>query len=168
MRRLLSKNSLWSAMVLFFVTAFLAGSQGTTLAAGNRLDGTAATPVTIERQGPQTGQFKANELTVNFRQVISGNSMQLSGTVRFGIPIVANYSTVRTFELGVILADAQGNVLQRQMLTTAYNTDVNDLVKFTQTVPITAQATAMVFSYSGQAYGPGSTPTNFWLEPVTK
>jgi hypothetical protein len=169
MKWLRVKNSLSVLMVLFMAGACLAVCRGPALAAsGSRLDTSAATPVVLGRQGPQTGQFQANELTVNYKYVFSGNSMQLSGIVQFATPIVANYSVVRTFELGLALADAQGNVLGQQSLTTAYDTDVNDSVKFTGTILVPSQAASMVFTYSGQAYGPGSTPTNFWLDPIKK
>jgi len=169
MKTLRSRNSLWSLMVLFLAMAFLAGIRGTTAAAqAKRLDGKAVNPVTIGREGPQSGRFTANELNVEYKYVFSGSNMQLSGSVRFASPIAANYSVVRTFELGLILADAQGNVLHRQMLTTAYDNNVNDAIPFTHTVLVPPQATVMVFSYSGQAYGPGTSPTNFWLDPVTK
>jgi hypothetical protein len=75
---------------------------------------------------------------------------------------------VQTFQLGLALADAQGNVLGQQGLATAYDKNVGDTINFSASVAVSAQTASMAFTYTGQAYAEGSggpDPTNFYFYP---
>jgi len=127
-----------------------------------------ANQIVLNAQGQQSGQSNAPDLTVTYTCVRTGGNMQLSGNVQFGMSIQGNYAVVQTFQLGVVLADAQGNVLGEQQLTSAFDTNVGDTINFNTTVAVPAQTASMAFTYNGQAFDAGrggSNPTNFWFYP---
>ena len=121
----------------------------------------------LDAQGQQSGQFNAPDLTVNYTYSRTGGAMQISGNVQFGTSIQGNFTVVQTFQLGLALADAQGNVLGEQGLTSVFSNNVDDAINFSATVAVPAQTAAMAFTYSGQAYEAGRdpNPTNFWFSP---
>lgn len=146
-------------LVLLMAGAFNVYGQGQTL--------NPSAQIALNRQGDQ-GQFNGPDLSVNYAYVRTGGNMQLTGNVQFGMTIQANYAAVQTFQLGLALADAQGNVLGQQQITGAFDNNVGDTIKFNTPVAVPPQAAFMAFSYSGQAYaaGPGGPdPTNFWFSP---
>ena len=123
--------------------------------------------IALNPQGDQ-GQFRGPDLSVNYAYVLTGGDMQLTGNIQFGMTIQANYADVQTFQLGLALADAQGNVLGQQQITSAFDNNVGDTMKFNTSVVVPPQTAFMAFTYSGQAYAAGSggpDPTNFWFSP---
>ncbi len=149
-------------IILFMAGASKVHGQGQTL--------NPASQIVLSAQGQQSGQFNAPDLTVNYTYVRTGGDMQLTGNIQFGMTIQANYAVVQTFQLGLALADAQGNVLGQQGLTTAFASNVGDTINFSKSVAVPPQAASMAFTYTGQAYaaGPGGPdPTNFYFYPFT-
>ena len=127
-----------------------------------------ANQIVLNAQGQQSGQFNAPDLTVNYTYVRSGSDMQLNGTIQFGMTIQANYAGVQTFQLGLALADGQGKVLGQQQITSAFDNNVGDTIKFNTPVVVPPQTAFMAFTYSGQAYAAGSggpDPTNIRFSP---
>jgi hypothetical protein len=149
-------------LILLLAVAFAVEGQGKAL--------NPASQIVLNAQGQQSGQFNAPDLTVNYTYTRTGGNMQLTGNVQFGMTIQANYAVVQTFQLSVALADAQGNVLGEQGITTASDNNVGDTINFSTSVTVPAQTASMAFSYTGQAYAAGrggSDPTNFWFSPFT-
>jgi len=149
-------------LILIMAGAFKVYGQGQTL--------NPAYQIVLNPQGQQSAQFNAPDLTVNYTYVRSGGNMQLTGNVQFGMTIQANYAIVQTFQLGLALADAQGNVLGQQGLATSYDHNVSDTINFSTSVAVPAQTASMAFTYTGQAYEEGSggpDPTNFYFYPFT-
>ncbi len=148
-------------LILLMAGAFNAGGQGQTLNPANQ--------IVLNAQGQQSGQFTAPDLTVNYTYVRSGGNMQLTGNVQFGMTIQANYAVVQTFQLGLALADAQGNVLGQQGLATSYDHNVGDTINFSTSVTVPPQTASMAFTYTGQAYAEGGNPdpTNFYFYPFS-
>jgi hypothetical protein len=149
-------------LILFMAWASGVHGQGQTLNPANQ--------IVLSAQGQQSGQFNAPDLTVNYTCVRTGGDMQLTGNIQFGMTIQANYAVVQTFQLGLALADAQGNVLGQRGLATAYASNVGDTINFSSSVAIPPQTAAMAFTYTGQAYaaGPGGPdPTDFYFYPFT-
>ena len=148
--------------ILLMAVAFTVFGQGKTLNPANQ--------IALNAQGQQSGQFNAPDLTVNYTYVRTGGEMQLTGDVQFGMTIQANYSVVQSFQLGLALADAQGNVLAEQGVTTGFDNNVGDTINFSKSVVVPPQTASMAFTYTGQAYASGrggSDPTNFWFSPFT-
>ena len=163
MKAIIAGCSFSVLLILLTAGAFKVEGQGKTI--------NPASQIALNAQGQQSGQFNAPDLTVNYTCVRTGSDMQLTGNVQFGMTIQANYSVVQTFQLGLALADAQGNVLGEQGVTTAYDNNVGDTINFSTSVVVPAQTASMAFTYTGQAYASGSSggpdPTNFSFYPFT-
>ena len=162
MKAIIAGFSFSVLLILLTAGAFKVEGQGKTINPANQ--------VALNAQGQQSGQFNAPDLTVNYTYVRTGGDMQLTGNIQFGMTIQANYAVVQTFQLGLALADAQGNVLGQRGLATAYASNVGDTINFSSSVAIPPQTAAMAFTYTGQAYaaGPGGPdPTNFYFYPFT-
>ena len=163
MKAIIAGFSFWVLLILLMAGAFKVDGQGQTLNPANQ--------IVLNAQGQQSGQFNAPDLTVNYTYVRSGSDMQINGSIQFGMAIQANYAVVQTFQLGLALADAQGNVLGQQGLATAYANNVGDTINFSTSVVVPPQAASMAFTYTGQAYASGSSggpdPTNFSFYPFT-
>jgi hypothetical protein len=145
-------------LILLLAGVFISICRGQTLNPANQ--------ITLSAQGQQSDKFTAPDLTVNYTYTRTDGDMQITGTVQFGMNIQGNYAVVQTFQLGLALADAQGNVLRQQGLTTAFDSNVGDAINFSTTVTVPAQAASMAFTYTGQAYSGGSGgATNFWFSP---
>jgi hypothetical protein len=147
-------------LILLAVAVFTVAARGETLKADAR--------IALDAQGQHSGKFSAPDLTVNYTYARTGTDMNLSGTVRFDMPIRANYAVVQTFRLDLALADAQGNVIGQQGLASASDNDVGDPVSFSATVAVPEQTASMAFTYTGEAFAadPGDPdPTNFWFYP---
>ncbi|MGO9689997.1 MAG: hypothetical protein ACLP2X_15835 [Syntrophobacteraceae bacterium] len=163
MKAIVAGFSFTVLLILLMTGAFKVYGQGKAL--------NPASQIALNAQGQQAGQFNAPDLTVNYTYVRTGGDMQLTGNVQFGMTIQANYSVVQTFQLGLAMADAQGNVLGEQGVTTAYDNNVGDTINFSTSVVVPAQTASMAFTYTGQAYASGSgggpDPTNFSFYPFT-
>jgi hypothetical protein len=152
------------------IGVLLTGCQGTMLSTTNK--GQTIKPsaqINLVKTGPQSGQFSDGYVTVNYKYTVAAGNLQMSGVVQFGTALIANFLVVQTFELGLLVGDAQGKVLMQQGLTTAGETDVSSSVNFNTPVVLPPQAAIMAFSYNGTAYGSGGeSPTSFWADPVER
>jgi hypothetical protein len=118
----------------------------------------------LKTGGEQTGQYKADEFTIDYRYSRTGDQFKISGTVRFSYSMQGNFTTVNTFSLVLLLADGQGTILGQQPLTTAYDQDTRDPVTFEKTTTIPYPTAMMAFNYTGAASGEGGagSPSAFW------
>jgi hypothetical protein len=147
-------------LILSMAVAFTVSGQGKMLNPANK--------IVLNTQGQLSGQFNAPDLTVNYTYIRTGGEMQLTGNVQFGMTIQANYSVVQTFQLGLALADGQGNVLAEEGITTGFDNNVGDTINFSKSVVVPAQTASMAFTYTGQALAAGrggADPTNFYFYP---
>jgi hypothetical protein len=126
--------------------------------------------IIVKGGGQQTGQYRSDELVVNYEYVRHGDSLKISGVVRFSDSIQGLFSTVSTFNLALVLADPRGIVLAQQGLTTAHNHKVGEPVAFSTTMVIPSQTASMAFRYTGAAAGSGKdgSPSPFWHDPVAR
>jgi hypothetical protein len=149
---------------------YLTGCQGMKLSPTNV--GQTIKPsarIGLVKTGQQSGQFSDGYVTVNYKYSAAGGNLQMTGVVGFGSAISGNFQIVQTFDLGLLLGDAQGRVLMQQGLTAATETNVSGSVNFKMPVVLPAQATTMAFTYNGMAYGGGGeSPTSFWTDPVER
>jgi len=147
-------------LIVVMTCAFAVVARGETLKPADE--------IALSDQGQHSGQFTAPDLSINYTYDRNGGNIQLNGTIQFRTNIQANFTAVQTFQLGLALADARGNVLEQQGLTTAYDSDVGDAINFSKTVTVPPGVASMAFTYTGQAYEAGSggpDPTNFWFYP---
>jgi hypothetical protein len=81
------------------------------------------------------------------------------------------FAVVQTFQLSLVPADAQGNVLRQQAIASSYGSNVDDTINFDTMVDVPPQTASMAFTYTGRAYSSGrgnSDPTNFRFYPFDK
>ena len=148
------------AMALFIAVWHIiaAGAAAKTVSPENRLS--------IE-EPKQSGQWKSNDLTVEYSYSKTGGQLELSGDVRFAIYLVMGYGHLDNFRLGVVFLDQNGNVLQEIGLTT--NRDTLDPIHFKRTTNLPANAVSMAFTYQGKATsagGNGAGPISFNFYPI--
>ena len=153
--------------------AFLGGCQGSlnnipAQGQGQKLEDVKA--ILLGDTGRQTGQYRTDDLTVDWEYRRAGGSLQLSGVVRFSPALQNQIKFLGSFQLGLVLSDAQGNTLMDQGLTTAYGDSVSDPISFSTNLAVPPQAASMAFSYRGQAYGGdgGLNPIQFYEYPVAR
>jgi len=164
------KHPMRCLMSMLVMGFFLSGCQGTMLSTTNK--GQTIQPsarINLVRTGPQSGQFSDGYVTVNYQYTAASGNLQMSGVVRFGSALSGNFEVVQTFDLGLLVGDAQGKVLMQQGLTTAMEASVSSSVNFNTPVILPPQAATMAFSYNGMVYGGrGESPTSFWADPVER
>jgi hypothetical protein len=154
--------------VLLVLGAFLGGCQGSLLNTqerGQRVkDGK---QIQLSQSGEQTGQYRTEDLAIDYRYSRTGDKLQLSGTVRFNNSFQLMFPTVNAFSLALVLADTQGMILDQQGITTANGQKPTEPLSFSKTLVISSQTQSMAFRYTGVAYGGGSDKSrmNFWDVP---
>ena len=156
-------------LTLLVVGVFLTGCQGTMLNTTNV--GQTIKPsarIGLVKAGQQSGQFSDGYVTVNYNYTAASGNLQMSGVVQFGSAITGNFTGVQTFDLGLLLGDAQGRVLMQQGLTASPPINVSSSVNFNTNLLLPPQATSMAFTYNGTAYGTQGDPTSFWADPVER
>jgi len=114
-----------------------------------------------------SGQWKGNDLTVEYSYSRDRGKMDLSGNIRFADFMVLGYSNLLYFHLGAVFVDASGRVVQEIGLATSR--DSFDSVPFHQIINLPSNAVSMAFTYEGKAAegsDDGSGLTSFWHYPI--
>jgi hypothetical protein len=157
------------SLVLCVLCVFLSGCQGTL---GN-VQGRAiqySDRIVLQDGKQQSGEFRTNDLTVNYEYTRNGDSLQISGVIQLNYTMQSLFLTIRTFNLVLLLADNQGRITAEQGLTMASGASVRAPINFDKTIVLPSQTALMAFSYTGQVTGSGSdgSPSSFWHDPVTR
>ena len=156
---------------ILLLGAFLDGCQGSfnnTPVQGPQIEDVRV--ILLSETGHHTGQYRTDDLTVDFEYTRAEGSLQLSGVVRFSPVIQNQVKFLGSFHLGLVLSDTQGNTLIDHGITTTYGDSVSDPISFSTTLADPPQAASMAFSYSGKAYGGdgGLNPIQFYEYPVAR
>jgi hypothetical protein len=123
----------------------------------------AADRLSIE-QPLYSGQWKGNDLTVEYRYSKDQGQMDLSGNIRFSYSMTMGYTNLQDFRLGAIFLDKNGKVLQEIGLAT--NRNAFDPIPFNRRINLPSNAVFMAFSYQGKACDQGRGKTSFWFYPI--
>ncbi len=125
--------------------------------------------------GPQQGTFQSQYLTINYSYTFSQGQLTASGTLNFDDSLTMNYPGLRHFYLELVLADGQGNVIQRSMVTlqSGFTWGDNDALaasSFSAQLTVPAGAASMTFYYNGATQGSrgGGFGTSFWYDPMSR
>lgn len=124
--------------------------------------------IPLVENGVQRGRYTTLDLTVDYQYVRKGNTLQIAGNV-----IPADYLTrdsgLRYFNLGILLADADNNILEGRSLT---STGYGWSIAFNNTLRLPEEAENMVFvfTYTGRTVGggDGGGPWDFWEYPIVR
>lgn len=114
------------------------------------------------------GQYTSLDLTVDYQYVRKDDTLQISGKV-----LLADYltrdSSLRYFNLSILLADADNNIIDSRSLTSA---GYGGPIVFNKTLQLPPEAKNMVFAftYTGQTMGggDGGGPWDFWEYPIIR
>ncbi|SPF36666.1 conserved exported hypothetical protein [Syntrophobacter sp. SbD1] len=123
----------------------------------------AADRLSIE-QFRYSGQWKGNDLSVEYSYSKDQGQMDLSGNVRFSNSLIMGYTELKDFRLGAIFLDQNGKVLEQIGLAT--NRDSFDPIPFNRRINIPSNAVFMAFSYQRKACDQGRGKTSFWFYPI--
>ena len=145
-------------------TLFIAASQTVNSAAGAR---SVSSSDRLSISEPRySGQWKGNELTVDYSYSRNQGQIDLSGNIRFADSMVLGYSSLLYFRLGVVFVDESGRVVQEIGLATSR--DSFDPIPFHRSINLPSNAVSMAFNYDGkaaEASDGGSGLTSFWHYP---
>ncbi|MGA3115821.1 MAG: hypothetical protein ABSF90_15475 [Syntrophobacteraceae bacterium] len=111
-----------------------------------------------------SGQWKGNDLSVEYRYSKDQGQMDLSGNIRFAYSMTMGYTNLQDFRLGAIFLDKNGKVLKEIGLAT--NRDAFDPIPFNRRINLPSDAVFMAFSYQGKACDEGRGKTSFWFYPI--
>ncbi len=123
----------------------------------------AADRLSIE-QPRYSGQWKGNDITVEYSYSKDQGQMDLSGNVRFSYSLTMGYTDLRNFRLSAIFLDENGKVLEEIGLAT--NRGSLDPFPFDRRINLPSNAVFMAFSYQGTATDLGRDKTSFWFSPI--
>jgi hypothetical protein len=96
-----------------------------------------------------SGQWKGNDIAVEYSYSKDQGQMDLSGNIRFSNALTLGYSRLQEFRLGAIFLDQNGRVLTEVGLVT--NRDSFDPISFHRRISLPPNAVFMAFSYEGIA-----------------
>jgi hypothetical protein len=111
-----------------------------------------------------SGQWKGNDLTVEYTYSKDQGHIDLTGNVRFSYSLTMGYKNLRDFRLGAVLLDQNGRVIEEIGLLT--NRGSLDPISFSRRIKLPSNAVSMAFSYQGKATDVGRDKTSFWFSPV--
>jgi hypothetical protein len=144
--------------VAFFISAsqiIVADADAQSVSVADRLS--------IE-QPRYSGQWKGNDITVEYRYSHDHGQMDLSGNVRFSYSLIMGYTNLLDFRLGAIFLDENGRVLEEIELAT--NRGSFDPISFSRRINLPPNAVFMAFSYQGEAAEAHRNKTSFWFNPI--
>jgi hypothetical protein len=114
-----------------------------------------------------SGQWKGNDLAVEYSYSKDQGKMDISGNVEFSTSMVLGYARMEDFRLSAIFLDENGRVLQEIGLVT--NRGSFEPLSFKRKIDLPANAAFMAFSYQGKGIdsgGNGVSHTSFYFSPV--
>lgn len=155
----LSGCALVAALAVICIAALPVTGSGGFVAPEDRLS--------ISQPG-DSGQWKGQDLTVQYKYSKKSDQVALTGNVNFANYLLMGYVMLQDFRLSVIFVDENGQKLQSQGLTTGRGSF--DPIPFQASLTVPHGAVAMAFSYQGEAIDSGHDgvggPTSFWYDPV--
>ncbi len=154
-------------MALLIACTLLGGCQGAlSNIQGQRIQ--YGDRILIKDGGQQTGEYRSEDLTVKYEYVRNGDSLKISGVIRFSNSVQGLFGTVRSFSLALVLADAQGLVLAQQGLAIASGQSVTEPLSFNKTIVVPPQTASMALGYNGVVSGTGTdgSPTALQHVPI--
>jgi hypothetical protein len=117
-----------------------------------------------------SSQWEARDLTVNYRYRIEPGNFAVTGVVMLADSIKYNFLVIRYFHLDILFVDSEGRILAMTGLVSTGSRRSDDPISFNARIPIPRGASAIAFSYRGEAldtdHGGVGSPTYFWHYPI--
>lgn len=131
--------------------------------------------IPLKEGGPQTSEWKTEDLTVHYDYQKHGDSVEISGNVAFTNHIAYNYTVFGHFFLNIYFTDATGSIIGEQTLTSANIGQEIEKLPFNKRITLPNGAENFVFAYrgrvtdhsSGDNFGlTGGIDWQFWKTPT--
>jgi hypothetical protein len=161
---------------LLLIVLLMSGCQGVLFGLkGRKISDGYRIPLVGEKQ--TTGTYRTLNVTIRYRYFRGDDALRISGVVHFNKGIENSYRTMRYFHLGLLLADAEGTVLEARGLKSIGSRTLDSRFSFNNNLQLPLQTSSIVFTYTGQAAeGGGSNSrdpngggdTEFWHYPIVK
>lgn len=150
---------IWISTLSFGCQGTLPTSKGNFVAAPQRV------PIS---EGMQPQIWRTDDLSIHYQYTKSGDQLEISGKIDPSSSLVLNFQTFERFHLGVLLLDAQGEVLASDGLVTAgFRRNTDEPIQFQDTISLPQGTTALAFRYAGKACSAGNqTCTQLWHYPA--
>ena len=107
--------------------------------------------IPIETGAEQSGHHQAADLLIKYQYRVTGNTLEMWGSVRFSSSIQMNFTTLRSFNLQVLVADSQGVILTTRNVAGTTFRRTEDELTFRDSFPLPDGAQLMAFAYRGIA-----------------
>jgi len=150
----------FAAVALFSCSSFLINYDGAKIREGYEI------PLVPEDK--KLGHYTTLDLTVDYEYQLKGDSLQMSGKVRFADYLTREYG-LRYFNLSLLFADGENNIIGNVALTSA---GYGGPITFNKTLKLPDQAKTMAFAftYTGHSMGggDGGGPWDFWDYPIVR
>lgn len=136
--------------------------------------------IAINAEGEQGGLYQTRDLTVRYHYQRSGQQLRIAGEVVFQDAIKMNFNVVPRFNLSLVVADAERNVLAGYGLCSIGFWTPDDPLPFSRVLTVPEHTVLMVFTYQGSAREGGGGPlgrrgmeddgigTTFWEMPLVR
>lgn len=143
-------NAIVPILLLFVLTGTVCGcgsllvsAKGARIVEGRRIP--------IETGAEQSGHHQAADLLVKYQYRVTGNTLEMWGSVRFSSSIQMNFTTLRSFNLQLLVADSQGVILTTRNIAGTTFRLTEDELTFRDSFPLPDGAQLMAFAYRGIA-----------------
>jgi hypothetical protein len=144
----------WAAIVPIFFLLVLTGvvcgcgsllvsAKGARIAEGRQIP--------IETGTEQSGHHQAADLLIKYQYRVTGNTLEMWGSVRFSSSIQMNFTTLRSFNLQLLIADSQGVILATRNIAGSTFRRTEDELTFRDSFTLPDGAQIMAFAYRGIA-----------------
>ena len=121
-----------------------------------------------------TDHYETLDVSIDYEYVRSGDALQLSGVVRYGLGLQHNFVMVPQFYMRLYFGDAKGNLLSYHGVPISGYGNSDDVMRFSEQLTLPPGTAVMAFGYNGYARdtgghrddGGGSTEAHFFYDPA--
>lgn len=140
----------WSFCLSLATILLLTGCQSTeTFYRGYLAGNESVTPLTLP--GSPAGHWQTFDIDLNYRYDASGNNLDISGTIDFGLFYELNTSRIERIDVYLFFLDHDSKVLETARLFRAITADPEETIAFKKNLQVPPSAKAIAFGYRGMA-----------------
>lgn len=154
--------------ILIIAIFTFAGCGGKLITKGEKV--TQKNFMLLLKDGDQKGEWKTNELAIQFQYQMTPETLNISGTTELVGGMATGFRWITRLELYLLFLDNQGIVIEPVLIYSLGNQHATDtLPKVSETtIPIPEGARTISFAYEGELKGAGSmdqTTYGIWFSP---
>jgi len=149
-REVLRRAGIVPILLLLVLTGVVSGcgsllvsAKGASIVEGRRIP--------IETGAEQSGHHQAADLLIKYQYRVTGNTLDMWGSIRLSSSLQMNFTTLRSFNLQLLVADSQGVILTTRNIAGATFRRTEDELTFRDAFTLPNGAQTMAFAYRGIA-----------------